>query len=234
MDLDGRAVVEPVVTAVGPALRADRQRPEPQIRTKLRPRRRGDLSPGHGVMSRDGYTLVEMAVALAVLGLAIGGLLGGMHVADRFEASSARALGEARLHRQVQDGLSRLLAAQGPFFSDDAAGLLGSERAFSFACDAGACSGRIVSEDGRTYLKVSGPKGTASTITLPHGAQPQFAYAGDRTTGDSWPARTLPRQKLELVTLAESAAGPPLASVRLWADEPLTCRFDVIAQGCRQ
>lgn len=190
--------------------------------------------PAEDVMTKDGYTLVEMAVALATIGLLITGLLQSIHVIGRFEARNNRAIADARRDGDLQDGLARSLSAAGPFLSSDAAAFAGSPSGFSYPCQAGICGAKLTEAGERWRLGVSEGTGAEIDYVLPGALRPQFTYVGEHTAGKDWP-QTLPPQRLVLITLTEGdeASARPLASVRLWADEPKTCSFDVIAQVCR-
>ena len=183
-------------------------------------------------MSEDGYTLAEMLAALAMIALAIGGLTQGVHVLGRAQASANRAVETDRNARSTQIGLERLFDGQGPFTSDSQGGLSGSPTKLSFACaGAGTCQASLSQTDRRTWLSVSRP-GVQLNMPLPGNAESaRFTYGGPLGPNATWPPTATRRQSLQWVAL--SSGEDPLATVRLWSEEPRRCVFDVISQDCR-
>ena len=187
-------------------------------------------------MTKEGYTLVEMLAALLMIALAIGGLLQGTRVIGRIQDSATRALGAAREQRTAQEGLDRLLAGQGPFFSGDVQGFTGSLTQFSFACGrAATCAARLTPQNGLTRLDVIRDGLAQFSASLPGGGPAGFTYVGERTIGETWPPITTPSERLTRIalTLQRIDGVTPLASVRLWLEQRRDCHFDVIAQACR-
>jgi prepilin-type N-terminal cleavage/methylation domain-containing protein len=185
-------------------------------------------------VNKDGYTLVEMLAAIIMIALAIGGLTQGMRIIGLVQTSAGRALNGAREQRAEQVGLDRLVAGQGPFFSDDDAGLAGSVSQFSFPCPPSTCTASLTATGASTKLVIA--RGSAQSVTaLPKRGQAVFTYIGEKTTGETWPPVNAPHERLTRIELSQQgvAGVAPLASARLWIEEPRDCRFDAIAQACR-
>jgi prepilin-type N-terminal cleavage/methylation domain-containing protein len=187
-------------------------------------------------MNKDGYTLVEMLAALIMISLAIGGLLQGMRVIGRIQDSAGRSVMATREQRTAQEGLDRLVASQGPFFSDDLQGFTGSLTQFSFDCGRNVtCGARLTPQNGLTRLDIVRDGVTRFSATLPRGGPAGFTYVGERTTGSAWPPLTTRSERLNkvMLTLQRLDGLVPVASVRLWLEQKRTCQFDAIAQACR-
>lgn len=189
-------------------------------------------------MSRDGYTLVEMLAALAIIALAIGGLLGAVRAIGGLQSTTAASLATAEGGLRAQADLDRLLAGEGPFFSNGDGKLSGSPMGFTFEC-AGVtgCSAELASARSSTSLVTRRGDSDAQMQLALHGVDaPQFTYVGQLTAGPAWPPpEPGPRQRLVRIVLAGATATgkTPLASVRLWREEGRACSFDVVAQACR-
>jgi hypothetical protein len=185
-------------------------------------------------VTQDGYTLAEVLAALFMVGLAIGGLTMGAQVIGRGQAAAMRNLDDEKARRMADTALIDLLSGRGPFLSS-ARELQGDGLQFRVACESSApCGGRISTDGSGVRLDVTGPDGQ-SRFRFARLRRARFIYVGTEGAGPDWP-RVSPRtEKLRaLVVLGEGSAGEdPVASVRLWREQPVSCQFDPVLQDCR-
>jgi prepilin-type N-terminal cleavage/methylation domain-containing protein len=186
-------------------------------------------------MDEEGYTLVEMLVALVILSLALGGLFQAVHVIGRIEAAGGRSIAFSRLEGSPQSRLDWLLNDQGPFFSDALDAFSGSPSAFSFPCAGALCSARVSPFGRPSRLDIGRGGLVRSGEALPNLGQPSFEYVGERTVGEVWPPAEVQRERLVRIVLLDHRTNgvAPLASVRLWRAAPRYCSYDPIALACR-
>jgi prepilin-type N-terminal cleavage/methylation domain-containing protein len=184
-----------------------------------------------------GYTLVEMLAAMAILGLAIGGLAESVHAIGRAQAHAAAALREDQALGQARRSLERLLAAAGPFRADDPDAFDGGGRQLSFACGQARCAARL----NGSVLRVRGEAGAGADVPLPEGRRARFLYVDSRgRTSEAWPspdpARLDRPSRLAAVSIvaAGGPAAPALATAALLVDEPVDCAFDAVGGDCRK
>jgi hypothetical protein len=188
-------------------------------------------------MKDDGYTLVEALAALFMIGLAIGGLIEGVHVLGRLQAAATGSVRDGRNLRQANQGLARLLARGGPFLSDGKT-LTGDASEMNFPCGQGPeCSARLVESGGA--LEVLEDGAVVGRYRLAGATGAQFVYGGATAEGAIWPpsgATLAGRQALRSVAIVEPTrtGAEPLAYVRLWSEQAQDCQFDVISQDCRE
>ena len=187
-------------------------------------------------MNDAGYTATEALAALAIIGLAMGGLTSGLMVVGRAQSAATATLSRADGIRTANHRLTQLLAGKGPFRSDRPSAFEGDATAFSFDCGATRCGARI---EGET-LTVIGTDGASSAVKLPINTKPGFIYGGSLGAGGVWPPAPLPPpapqwQVLQYVALSDAASGRggPIAVSRLWSQQAPTCDFDTITQDCR-
>lgn len=190
-------------------------------------------------MSEAGYTLTEMLTALAMIGLAMGGLSAGLGVLGRLQADDARSVADLNAVRLAQGGVTGVLRGEGPFRSRDAAGLKGDAGGFRFPCgDAAACDVRLVEDGaGRQLVQVAGAKGPPRRFRIPGTGPLAFSYVGAQGPSPAWPPGGSARQALRAVVLRRlhpvPNAQPDVFEVRIWREQPADCAFDVILQDCR-
>jgi len=184
-------------------------------------------------MNDDGYTLAEALAALAILGLALGGLglvvsliarqqLTALHLHDR--------LTEAREADRVLGTLVANELAAGADLRDlqgDAAGL-------SFACGAATCAARLTPDGRRTLLLLRDRSGAGRRLRL-RAQNLRFSYVGVSGPVDGWPEPLRPGDAAQAprAIILRSTAGAPLAVTRIWHREPRDCQYDAIAGACR-
>ncbi len=185
-------------------------------------------------MNDDGYTLAEMLAALAILGLAIGGLglvvsliarqqLTAMHLQNRL--TDARAADRA-LTTLVADEL-----AAGADLRD----LRGDAGGLWFACGTATCAARLTPDGRRTMLLLRDRSGAGRRLRL-RAPNLRFSYVGASGSVEGWPAPPRPgdiaqEQAPRAIILRSVAA--PLAVTPIWRREPRDCQYDAIAGACR-
>lgn len=182
-------------------------------------------------MSEDGYTAADALAALAIVGLAITGLLGGLRVIGVAQAGVGATLDQAVSIRTAGLELQSLLAGEGPFRSDARDGLVGEADAFSFPCGAGRCGARL--ESGRLVVE---DEGVGRTVALPRTRDLRFEYVGALSADRTWPPAPLPApapawQPLRTVLLKD--ANTTVATAQVWAAQTADCEFDVVTRDCR-
>lgn len=181
-------------------------------------------------MSDDGYTLAEMLAALAILGMAVGGLGLVTSLIARQQLAAHRISIRLAEERAADRALGLWLADQDP------ASLSGDDRRLSATCGPATCTARLEADKQRTVLVLQGRSGAARRLRL---RQPRlrFEYSDGlgqvavwpRSGGDEGGAKALAPQAIMLA----AANDAPLAVARVWPREPRDCQFDAIAGACR-
>ena len=182
-------------------------------------------------MSDDGYTLAEALAALAILGLAIGGL--GLVVS----LIARQQLTVLRIHDRLADARAADRAVNDLTADADLKGLAGDAGGLSFPCGAAICAATLRPAGRRTLLILRDASGASRRLRLRE-PDVRFAYLGARGTVDAWPqpapvgqAAIVEPPRAILLRTRETAV--PLAVTRSWRREPRDCQFDAIAGGCR-
>lgn len=179
-------------------------------------------------MTDDGYTLAEMLAALAILGMALGGLGLVTSLIARQQLASNRVSTRLIEDRAVDRALGLWLADQ------DATTLSGDDRRLSGTCGPATCTARLDADRRRTVLILQARSGSARRLRLrqPH---VRFGYRDSRGEVAAWPrpdegdAQDLAPRAIVLA----GTNGAPLAVARVWPREPRDCQFDAIAGACR-
>ena len=187
-------------------------------------------------MSEDGYTLAETLVALATIGLAMGGLTAGVRLIGLNQASTNQGLIAGHELRAADQVFSKLLAVQGPFASDDLQPLHGAAQAFSFDCGAPKpCSAQLAGAHGVLNLMIQSQT-EATLARLPDVWRAHFLYVGSRTEGTIWPPNDKDPEVLQSVVLVEDSShgATPLAVAPVWREEGVNCVFDPVVGNCRK
>jgi prepilin-type N-terminal cleavage/methylation domain-containing protein len=179
-------------------------------------------------LSEDGYTLAEMLVAIAIIGLAFGGLSESARVLGRMQSGALSAQADARARGGAQLAIERVLAGQGPFLSSGVGGFVAAPDRFNFDCSGGRCGARIDSNSAGTFLVPLQPTGSRPAVRT--AARVSFGYAD--LDGAAWPSADAPARPLRSISLV-GADGFPIATWTVSVQEPAGCVFDVVAQGCR-
>lgn len=178
-----------------------------------------------------GYTLAEMLAALAILGMAMGGLGLVASLIARQQLASNRVPTRLVDERAADRGLALWLAEQ------DAATLSGDERGLSATCGAAICSARLEADRRRTVLILQARSGSTRRFRL---RQPdvRFSYLDARGAVAAWPRPDAGEDDARdaaprAILLSVPKAAAPLAVARVWAREPRDCQFDAIIGACR-
>lgn len=190
-------------------------------------------------MNEAGYTLTEMLTALAMIGLAMGGLSAGLGVLGRLQADDARTVADLNAARVAHGGVMNVLDGEGPFRSRDAAGFKGDAGGFHFPCGDGATCDVRLAQDGAgcPRLDVTDAKAVQRRFRIPGAGPLAFSYVGTLGPSAAWPPEDLERQALRAVTLRRATSGPgaqpDVFEARVWREQPADCAFDVLIQDCR-
>ena len=192
---------------------------------------------GCAVKADDGYTLAEMLTALVILGLAMAGLVEGMNVIQRTQASATSRLTQATGLTQADRRLDKLFQNKGPFRSDDAPGLVGDPAAFQFPCHGGErCGANLVTQGAKPLLVISGETGRRDTVALTGVRRPRFAYIGETAQVGQWPPPgQRARQSLRAVVIVAGSDQAPetIAAARVWLEQSAGCANNSILDDCR-
>ncbi|HEX4712062.1 hypothetical protein [Phenylobacterium sp.] len=187
-------------------------------------------------MSDAGYTLSETLAAMAVLGMAIGGLTLGAQVVGSLQLSTSRSVSQLQSVRAAQAALEQMLARGAPFGSQQPDQFAGDAQGFRFACGAPQpCSAQILTAGKATQLKLGDGKTSAAGVGLPLSTPAHFIYRGAKTASTVWPPTDPTRQALRSVALLQTATQGETALIeaRIWAEQSAQCAFDSVMQDCR-
>jgi hypothetical protein len=182
-----------------------------------------------------GYTATEALAALAILGLAVGGLTSGLKVIGQGELATSRKVAETVALRAASDEFAILVRGQGPFRSDDPASLAGDARRLSFPCDGGACEAQLTA----TGLRLRAPHRADWAIVLSDPVNLRFHYRGSVSEVPAWPPAPPPLpapqwQVLQAIILERLPGGEAVAVTRIASAQAADCDFDGILQDCRK
>jgi prepilin-type N-terminal cleavage/methylation domain-containing protein len=181
-------------------------------------------------MTDDGYTLAEMLAALAILGMAVGGLGLVTSLIARQQLAAHRISIRLAEERAADRALGLWLADQDP------ASLSGDDRRLSAACGPAICTARLEADRLRTVLILQGRSRAVRRLRL---RQPRlrFSYSDGLGQVAVWPQPGKDEEGAKAAvprTLVLAAANDiPLAVARVWPREPRDCQFDAIAGACR-
>lgn len=182
-------------------------------------------------MNDDGYTLAEMLAALAILGMAIGGL--GL-VASLITRQQLTA---NRIHLRLVDDRAADRALGQWIEELDPATLSGDARALSATCGRSLCEARLEADKRRTVLVLRARTGATRRLRLRQAAV-RLTYVDSRGATEEWPRAVMTSAATRdaaprTVLLTAQGAAAPLAVARVWSREPRDCQFDAIIGGCR-
>jgi prepilin-type N-terminal cleavage/methylation domain-containing protein len=187
-------------------------------------------------MSRDGYTLAEMLVALAIVGLTAGGLAEGARALDRIQRQTAAELTSVRAMATIQERFSEFLGPRGPFWSDDKpTRFQGSADDLSFPCGDGTCTAQLLSAETGVLLELGFEDGTSVNLPVPGVRTARFSYDDARTEYSDWPP-SVQGLRLKSVTILGGSEPDqhPLAMAPLELEQAPDCEFDPIIKTCRK
>ncbi len=178
-------------------------------------------------MDDRGYTLAEMLVALMIVGLALGGMTGGMIAVSRLQKQGAGHASSAERAAALANGLDQLIRGKGPFSSSGKVDLVGNRDGFRFDCAEGPwCSAELGADKSGEVLQVN-TLHEVRDVRLPKRETAGFEYIGSKTTGDHWPPdNPTDWQRLKAIALVGPGGASPLASVHLWIDAASAARSD--------
>lgn len=174
-------------------------------------------------MNRDaGYTLVEMMAALAVIGLAFGGLAAGSHILMRQQRNAALRVATSEELSAAQASLD---SALGTMKRNDI--VLAEARRIEITCAIGERCGApdaggivAVTRTGADYVAVTATRGY------------RFDYQTTAGPAARWGAGS--RDDLVAVSLtADKPRATPLAVFRLRQEQAFRCEYDVVVASCR-
>jgi hypothetical protein len=181
-----------------------------------------------------GFTLVETLGALAILSLAVSGMVAAEAVYGRQQLDVTQQVLNTEALRAGQAGLERLMAPQGPFRSDQATRFTGSSSQIQFDCgEAAPCVAELVGAQ-RLALQLT-DQGRMRQLDLRTAGPAHFTYESDAGTGLAWPPAPGPLQHLRTVAVVRDSDPQPasLFKARVWREEPLACEFDPVSGDCR-
>ncbi len=186
-------------------------------------------------MSDDGYTLLEMLVALTVVGLTAAGVAGGAFALARIQGQASGALTTERSVSMLQGRFADFLRGRGPFRSDDKrAGLQGSADQLEFPCGEGACTAQLIQTSAGTMLDLGLEDGTESQLPLPGVAGASFAYEDGEAEWSEWPPSKKGARLRSVIILGGFEPDQrPLAIASLDVAQSANCEFDPILKDCR-
>jgi prepilin-type N-terminal cleavage/methylation domain-containing protein len=156
----------------------------------------------------DGFTLVEMVVALAVVSFALAGILAATNLVTRHNQQMLRLDRAVRAAEEARSHLYTALSPYGPF---DTNNLTGGERTVDYDCGKSRCQFRLAS------------------------AGQRLVYVSEGEVLRSWPPKLVAEgreQRLEVLIL-QDLSGTTLGLVRLETEQAEDCQFDMISRTCR-
>jgi len=187
-------------------------------------------------MSEAGYTLTETLAALAVLGLAMGGLSLGLEVIGRLQLQASQGVAKDHVLRASQSLVDGLLLAGAPYRSHEPDRFTGTGEGFRFACGApDPCEVSLRRDGTNEQLRIQSPSGDPMEIAVGPAGEARFIYQGSAGASETWPPQAPERQALKAVSLirTSSAGEAILLSARLWLEQPAPCAYDAVLQDCR-
>jgi prepilin-type N-terminal cleavage/methylation domain-containing protein len=187
-------------------------------------------------MTDAGYTLTETLAALAVLGMAVGGLSLGAQVIGPLQLSTGKTVQQLQAERSTQQALEQLLEKGAPFGSQLPEQLSGDTTGFHFACGGIApCTAQIVTGETGGELKIGSGAQPTTLVSLPLAGPAHFVYRSSRGLSDAWPPSDPVRQALKSITLLQTTHGGDVAVIeaKVWVEQRAQCDFDSVIQDCR-
>lgn len=177
-------------------------------------------------MSDDGYTLVEMLVALVLAGLAVSALATTARILSRSEGQQRSAHATSVSVGRFTNAAGAALRDAGPFASANAAAFVGSPEGAAFDCGEKRCA----IEAAPSLLRFTGD-GEPRSYAVPRLKHPGLLYisaTGGRASS-SWPPADRD-DRLAMVVVADS--GKPILNLPIGREQSPSCVFDVAAKGC--
>lgn len=187
-------------------------------------------------MSEAGYTLTETLAALAILGLAIGGLTSAMQVMGRQQAAANGLSAHITAARAGETAVERFLAGHGPFRAHEPDRLAGDGRAFAFDCGAAEpCRVTVAQEAAGLVLKLRDETGAERSLPLLQPGPARLVYQGAVEAVGAWPPAGPGRQPLRSISLVQTTdqGDAAILEARLVREQAADCAFDAVMQDCR-
>ncbi|MDZ4370980.1 MAG: prepilin-type N-terminal cleavage/methylation domain-containing protein [Phenylobacterium sp.] len=187
-------------------------------------------------MNEAGYTLTEVLAAMAVIGMAAGGLSLSMQVLGAQQASVGGIVLKMQDVRAAEAWLTRRLAEHAPFRAQAAERLSGGAEGFRFDCDAAApCSAELEADAGTTVLTLTGGHAVRRVRLPGDGQTVRFVYTGGGDLQTAWPPTDGGRRSLDSIALVqgEGPGASPILGVRIHVEQTLDCVFDAVLGDCR-
>lgn len=177
-------------------------------------------------MTREaGYTLVEMLAALAVIGMAFGGLAAGSHILLRQQRNTTSDVATSEAFAATQASLEKVLSN---VKSGDV--LFADARRIEFACEAGGhCApGDLARDD-----IVSSARVGAGRVAVAPARGYRFLFWTAAGQTPLWSSES--KNALAGVALTEDTPrATPIALVRLREEQAFRCEYDVVIASCRE
>lgn len=186
-------------------------------------------------MNEAGYTLTETLAAMAVIGLAMGGLSLGMQVIGRLQLQASQGVVKDHEIRASQNLVDNLLLAGAPFRSHEADRFVGTGEGFRFACGApDPCEVSLRRDGSGEQLRIQSQSGDPMEVGIGAG-EARFVYQGSAGVSDIWPPQAPERQSLKAISLIRTSSSGEaiLLSARLWLEQPAPCAYDTVLRDCR-
>lgn len=181
-------------------------------------------------MKRQGYTVAEVMAALLILGLAFTALFQGTWAIRRSQAQTAQRMESGRAADAARSALVRFLSQPGA----PAEALLGTAAGLSMRCGSVPCT-LTVTVDNKGSRLVSELDGQRTERALQGVKRPAMRYLTSAGELDRWPAPAANQVRLVAVAIVdEGANASPVATVRLWSQQPQDCMFDSISAQCQR
>lgn len=183
-------------------------------------------------MREAGYTLVEMMVALVIVGGTAAAFSEGVAAMNRIQADAGASLGQGRGQARVQQALSHFLEARGPFGTVPGGQVLtGEATVLDFKCGPSTCHAGLEADGDARFLRLEDESGEPLRIALPRGGESRFHYSDGETWLSAWPPKD-DNRLLRSVSIVSRAG--PAAVAQLALQQRADCEFDPIVKSCRR
>ena len=174
----------------------------------------------------EGYTLIEVLVALMILGLALTGFGEAVRVVGRIEQRSGKLAKAEQERRALSNGLAGLFQNTGPISSAGGTPFQGSASGLVFSCGQGQCEADIAAGPTPTLrLSNSADGAHTRTFALASKTPVRFEYLGSNMSSDHWPPdnpsdwqRLRAVQIIGVKTSGKTPEPEVLASVKIWTE----------------